>query len=315
MREDAVAPVRTRLAGALAWSAIIAGSLFLAALAAPLVFAALQGLFAEFRYPPSRVFNRVAMGFAVLLLVLLRRELGWPELWRLLGRGSFRGRAAEVAAGLLVSLAAVALGILWAFAAGQLGPTLNPYSFFAMRTAEAFVGGIVVALMEESFFRGLMLSSLARGLGWPVAAVVSSGVYSLVHLLVPDRSVAWEGYSWDAGLGYLVHVLDRQLEPAAVPPLVGLFIAGMVLAWVVRATGSLMLAVGLHAGWAFAFPVVRHATRVLVDIPGTSLLAGQHFVVGTTWAWSSLVLAGVVVVVGARLRERRERGRGCSSPP
>ena len=307
MTEAAVSSLRNRWAGALAWSAVVAGSLLLTALAAPLVFAALQGLVAEFRYPPSRVFNRVAMVFAVLLLVLLRRELGWPELWRLLGRGSVPQRGAEVAVGMTVSLAAVGLGILWAFAVGQLGPTLNPYSFFAMRTAEAFVGGIVVALMEESFFRGLMLSSLARGLGWRAAAVLSSMVYSLVHLLVPDRSVTWEGYSWDAGLGYLVHVLDRQVEPAALPPLFGLFIAGMVLAWVVRATGSLMLAVGLHAGWAFAFPVVRHATRVLVDIPGTSLLAGQHYVVGTTWAWSSLVLAGVVVVVWARLRERRGR--------
>jgi hypothetical protein len=125
--------------------------------------------------------------------------------------------------------------------------------------------------------------------------------YSAVHLLSSDRSFAWHGYSVGAGFAYLVHAVARQLEPATVPVLIGLFLGGVVLAVVVRITESLYLVIGLHGGWVFCFQLLRHATRVLVDIPGTSYLATHHYLVGTGWAWTAMLLSGVIVVCGNRL--------------
>jgi len=83
-----------------------------------------------------------------------------------------------------------------------------------------------------------------------------------------------------------------------------------VLALVVRRTGSLHLVIGMHAAWVFCFQFLRHATRVLVPIPGTSYLATHHYLVGTRWAWVAMILSGVIALAWSRFTASREaRGR------
>lgn len=301
-----------RLGPPVAWSAVLAGGLLIAAMVAPLVLKAICSIAPETGLTLSRVFNRVAMLAAIWMLIAFRRHLGWPELRRLLGRGKWRQRAGEVGIGLAAALLVIAVGVAWAFATHHLGPTLNEYHFFSQRTATTLVGSLVAALIEESFFRGLMLASLTVSVGWWPAALTSSAVYASVHLLSSDRSFVWDGTSVGVGLAYLVHAVGRQLEPQAMPPLLGLFLGGLVLAIVVRVTGSLYLVVGLHAGWIICFQVIRHATRVIGEISGTSLLATRHFLVGTGWAWVVIVLSGVVAIAVVRLTEGVSRSESAT---
>jgi membrane protease YdiL (CAAX protease family) len=199
----------------------------------------------------------------------------------------------------------VGIAVSAAFALDLLGPAASPYDFFAMRTATALAGGLIAALVEETFFRGLMLTSLAASFGFFAAAIASSGAYALVHLLVSDPTLGRQGYTLGAGFSYLVGAVGRQVEPASVLPLVGLFLCGLVLAVAVRRTRSLYLAIGLHAGWAFVFQVLRHATRPLVEIPGHSNLATHHYLVGTLWAWTAVILSGALALVWCALAGSR----------
>ncbi|MEN8162878.1 MAG: CPBP family intramembrane glutamic endopeptidase [Acidobacteriota bacterium] len=288
-----------RWASPIVWVLIFFGGLSLAALVAPAVYAALLAVEPDLRLTLSRVFNRAAMVAAVVMLFVFRRVVGWQELKVLFGRGTKVHRFREVAIGWAAALAAIVAGVAWAMATGRLGVTLNEYHFFAVRTATALIGGLIAALIEESFFRGLMLQSLKGSIGRSAAVVTSSAAYAAVHLLISDRTFVWTGFSLGSGFAYLSQAVGRQLEPASVWPLLGLFLGGVVLALVVGKTRSLYLVIGIHAGWAFAFQVVRHATRVIGDIPGTSELARRHFLVGTGWAWAVLVLSGLVAAVWA----------------
>jgi membrane protease YdiL (CAAX protease family) len=309
-------PARRRLDprfGALvAWSAVFIGGLILAALLAPIAYSAFITIAPDTRVTLSRVFNRAAMVTAVVFMIAFRRHLGWPDLWRLLGRGAWAQRGAEVGVGLAAAIIAVLACAGWAFATDRIGPTLNEYHFISGRTAVTLLGGLAAGLIEESFFRGLMLASLTVSIGWRAAALTSSVAYSAVHLLSSDRSFQWHGYSVGAGLAYLVHAVSRQLEPATIPPLVGLFIGGLALAVVVRVTGSLYLAIGIHAGWILCFQVLRHATRVLGEITGSSYLATHHYLVGTGWAWAAIALSGALAVGWARLTAARSADGGAS---
>jgi membrane protease YdiL (CAAX protease family) len=76
---------------------------------------------------------------------------------------------------------------------------------------------IVAPLVEELFFRGLLLGALRRRWGSPAAVAVSAGVFAVVH---------------------------RQLLP-----LPGLFVLGVVAALLVIRTGRLGPAWTLHAGF------------------------------------------------------------------
>lgn len=290
------APAGWRYRPLLAWTALLLGGLFLASLAAPFIYAALLELLPGARWPFSRIFNRTAMVTAALLLFVLRRPLGWSALPALLAGRSAGRRFGQVVAGLGAALVGVAIATGAACALGQLGPAASPYDFLAGRTANAFIGALAVGLIEETFFRGVMLVSLASALGFPVAAIASSGAYALVHLLVSDPTLGRQGYSLGAGFAYLGHAVGRQVEPASLLPLFGIFLCGLVLAVVVRRSGALWLAIGLHAGWAFAFQVLRHATRPLAEIPGHSFLATHHYLVGTVWAWGGVILSGALAL-------------------
>lgn len=300
----------SRMPALAAWIVVICGGLALAAGLAPVVYAGLVALSPELRWPYARVFNRVAMLAAVVLLVLVRRSVGWEDLLAL-SRGRTPGAGArEVGMGFLCALAAAAVGVTWAWASVEIGAPLATPPRLVSRVASFFVGGLVAGVLEEAFFRGMLFSRLSREIGWRAAVLVSSGIYSLVHLLASDPTVRWSGYSPGFGFDYLGHAVGRQAEPAALPVLFGLFLLGVVLALVVRRTGSLYPAIGLHAGWALSFQLAVHTTRPLIEVPGAGLVAWRHFLAGRPWAWAAMALSGLLVLAWAGLWRRRDRVDG-----
>lgn len=298
---------RSRFRSLLAWTALFVGGLLLAALVAPFCYAAFLKLFPGLSWPFSRIFNRTAMVIAALLLFALRRPLGWSALPALFAGSGSRRKIVQVVTGVAVALigAVVAAGAAWAL--GRLGPAASSYSFFDGRTVTALVGGFVVAGIEETLFRGLMLVSLVATVGFRTAAIASSTAYALVHLLVSDPALGRAGFNLGAGFAYLAHAVGRQIELASLLPLCGLFLCGLVLAFVVRRSGTLYIAIGMHAGWAFSFQVLRHATRPLVAIPGQSYLATHHYLAGTLWAWFGVILSGALALAWIALL-RPDRG-------
>lgn len=83
--------------------------------------------------------------------------------------------------------------------------------------AVAIAAVILAPLWEELTFRGFLLSALAKSrLGFWLAAVVSSGLWTLLHT----------GYSW--------------------PGLMSVFLAGIGLSWIMLRTGSMRAVVVAH---------------------------------------------------------------------
>jgi membrane protease YdiL (CAAX protease family) len=106
--------------------------------------------------------------------------------------------------------------------------------------AIAILGTLLAeALREELAFRGPPQRDLSRVVGFPLAAVFLSGSFTLLHLANPN---------------------------AESTGLLGVFLAGMALAGVVRAEGNLSLAAGLHAGWNVALGMI-----VSVPVSGITL--------------------------------------------
>ena len=117
---------------------------------------------------------------------------------------------------------------------------------------------IMVGWYEELLTRGYWLQNLAEGLGMPLAVLISSAVFSLLHLINPSASIA---------------------------SVLGIFCGGLFLAYAYLRTGRLWLPIGLHIGWnffqgpVFGFPVSGLAsTRLLVHSNnGPLLITGGSF--------------------------------------
>lgn len=136
----------------------------------------------------------------------------------------------------------------------------------------------LVSFLEELVFRGFILQHLLA-YSKPIAVIVSSALYALVHVREPDFLSAATG-----------------LE------LIGLFLLGGVLALSYLHTGQLFVAIGLHA--AFAYGARVNKLLIAFPDPALSWLVGTSRLVNGLAGWAALLaVGGVVIWWGRRSRQ------------
>ena len=114
------------------------------------------------------------------------------------------------------------ISVFHGFSPGTFALNATGIAKYAALWAIAFV---VVGLQEEFFYRGYLLFTLASGIHFWPAAILTSLVFGAVHLSNP-------GESWVGGLQIVIWAL--------------------AMCFTVRRTGSLWFAVGFHAAVDFA---------------------------------------------------------------
>jgi membrane protease YdiL (CAAX protease family) len=137
----------------------------------------------------------------------------------------------------------------------------------AWMMANAAVSGAVVGALEEILFRGVLCRGMADRVGWGVAIPVSSVVYAWSHFL--GRGVKPESVEWSTGLEVVTGMVGGSLGGWAMfPGLPTLTLAGVLLACVLRDTGSLYASMGLHTGWVFWIKMRGALTVQGIDLGG-----------------------------------------------
>jgi len=136
---------------------------------------------------------------------------------------------------------------------------------------------IAAPVIEELFFRGLLLGILLRQLRPMVATLLTSAFFATIHFLkAPARPD--EGVTWVSGFHSLANSFAQFADPAMVLALFAtLFLIGWILADARLRTRSLFLPIGLHSGWIFVAGVFGKLTRretVMLPWLGTNLLTG-----------------------------------------
>lgn len=198
----------------------------------------------------TRYFNRAVLVCAIALI--------WPFLrWVRLDRSllpawrPFRdGLQQWVLCFLLASGLLLALGfIFFKLGAYQLHPR-PPWFKFGEPLTAALGAGIV----EEFFFRSLLLGLLLRTMSTRSALIACTFVFALVHFLKPPEG--WQiddaAVTWNSGFLVLMQIAagfgNVQFLLAEFATL---FAVGWVLAQVRMQTGALWAGIGLHGGWVF----------------------------------------------------------------
>ncbi len=217
----------------------------------------------ESDWPFHRVTSRVwqLLMLIAILLTLRRLSLRTREDW---GYGQPRtaflrqagiGLALGVATMLPMTLVMMALGIL------------EPRPEFGSRllvdsTVTGALTGLAVALIEETFFRGLMYRSVSRESGVAFAAWSTTLVYAAVHFLARTKIPAGE-VAWDSGFRLLGGALVNFTNPLPViDSFVTLLLVGLLLALVRARTGSIAACIGLHMGWVWVIKATTATTQV-----------------------------------------------------
>lgn len=201
--------------------------------------------------PFRRVFDRVLLVVALVGLWPLLRAVGIRS-WRELGFPCARSWWRHAVIG-------YAIGVGSFIVAGLLLIALGERSFDAnMSAAQLLVQilkfaatGIVVAIIEETFFRGGVQGALQRASGPISALVITSAIYSAVHFLKPKGvGIDAEAVTWSSGFDHLWRLVTLSAcVPGVASGFVTLLLAGLVLGWAFVKTRALYLSMGLHAGW------------------------------------------------------------------
>ena len=193
--------------------ALLAGSLVLAAALTYPAWLLVGTVSVE---PVHRVMNRLAMLFALVGLVVLTRRLGLSDRKALgygLPRAEFlRQLGVGWAAGIGLMLPLVAL--LLALDVRQIKPGLD--GDLPAMVASGVLSGLVVAFIEETFFRGVLFTAVARTSGALAAIVAPSLLYAALHFLGGKLRVPPDEVSWMHGFQVLSRLFERYAQPLGI---------------------------------------------------------------------------------------------------
>ena len=244
-----------------------------ALLAPPLFWSAqhFSGFFAKFNF--ESFFHRALLICAIAFLWPLLR---WLRLhsFRDLQLDKNRHALRDAIAGDLLAGIPLLVGAFVLLATRIFLPK-NAISWNAFGAVLA--AAVVVPLIEELFFRGLLLGILLRSLRPVVATLIISGFFAILHFLkAPTRPN--ESVSWLSGFHSIANSFAQFADPMMVlASFTTLFLIGWILADARLRTRSLFLPIGLHSGWILVAGVVGKMTKretIILPWLGTNLLTG-----------------------------------------
>ena len=236
------------------------------------------------RQPFRRVFDRCVLVVAVAGLWPLLRAIGfrsWAELgyvrypdgWKHALVGFIYGDGSFLLAGFIL----IALG------ARTLRTSFDSVNV-AWVQVQFLISAVVVALIEETLFRGGLQGVLQRNGHQTRAIVITSAVYSFVHFLKPQTAgIPASDVTWLSGFQYLGTVLAKSVtQPGMAEGFATLWLAGCVLGLAFARTKALYLSMGIHAGWVLTLKSYAFCT--------TAVLAPRQ----AWWVRSDLISSPVV---------------------
>jgi hypothetical protein len=158
---------------------------------------------------------------------------------------------------------------------------------------QGLLSGLVIAFIEETFFRGILFTAVDRTSSALAAVVAPSVLYAALHFLGGKLRVPPEQVSWEHGFQVLSRLFERYAQPLAfVDSFLALVTLGILLALVRLRTGAIAACIGLHAAGVCAIFVLRDTTTVNGEAKLASIVGTYDGVIGwAAFAWFAAIVA------------------------
>ncbi len=126
----------------------------------------------------------------------------------------------------------------------------------------SFFLALLVALVEESFFRGILLSRNGQGDFLWGAALISSLLYATVHFAKPGLALEVDEVGWFSAFPVLFSAFHKLSEPQFIGSFLTLFIFGVYLCFLRNLYRHLWASIGVHTGTVLLLKLFFETTRV-----------------------------------------------------
>lgn len=255
--------------------------------------------------PFGRYFNRAMLLGALICMIPLVRSLRLKRTH--LGLQKNQYWKSDFAVGFLL-----AAGIL--FILGLIYLSLGFFEainvFEVSEIGKFITAAIVVALLEEFLFRGLLLGAVMRTARPFIALIFVTFFFAMIHFLKPPPNCTnLEDSDVYFGTGFwMIGQIFAQFEnPLFIAKgFLALFAVGLVLGWARLRTSSLWLGIGLHAGWVFCVKTYdyhslapkKYGPDLILPYIGADLKEGLIPLCG-------ICLTGVLASIWLRVRDNK----------
>jgi len=155
------------------------------------------------------------------------------------------------------------------------------------------LSGILVAFIEESFFRGAMQYQMRRNTPLLATVFMTNLLYAAVHFTRPPIPAEGIIIDWNSGWEMLAGMFHQFEDFAGIADsYIALFAAGLLLSLVRERSGNIALCIGIHAGWVLIIKLTREVTDANSNTPAAVLIGSYDNIIG--WA-ATAVLALVTL--------------------
>jgi membrane protease YdiL (CAAX protease family) len=166
----------------------------------------------------------------------------------------------------------------------------------------AFGLAILIGVVEESVFRGMLYSSLKKYLPALSAVLITAVYYAGLHFLDSKAPVSEETLSLKGSFGLLEQAYLNVFAMQDVSAFFALLVVGIFLG-VLRSRGEMNLAlcIGCHTGWVWQIRMCKSMFTVHATTPYSFLVSHYDGVIGWLvagwllvllfiyWSWGQLV--------------------------
>lgn len=203
---------------------------------------------------------------------------------------------AHILGGLLLGILIMTplLAILFALDIRVPAPDFTkPWTFWIGLVLKGLLTGILVGLIEETFFRGALFTAIVQSNNLRMTVFLSSLLYAVVHFIDSQYHIPPDQLNWFSGLVILSKSFEQFTKlDTIIDSLLALFFVGVFLALVRAKSGTISFCIGLHAGWVLSIKIVKKFSRANPDAPLTVLTGNYDGIIGyLAFAWLAVLSA------------------------
>ncbi len=145
----------------------------------------------------------------------------------------------------------------------------------------AFVTALLISLIEEPIFRGLLLTAIYKRMGLCIALLVSAVYYAGLHFLKTGLHIAYADLNVVSVSALLADALSNPFQWIHLQAFIALFMVGIFLGLVrLRMNLGLGFCIGCHAGWVFLIKMTKSMSDVNVNSDYFFLVSPYDGVIG-----------------------------------
>lgn len=166
----------------------------------------------------------------------------------------------------------------------------------------ALTTGLIVAILEETLFRGFLFGALIKYANIRSALWITAFYYAQLHFISGRGDVVPGELRWTSGLELVPAALLQSFNVANLDSFLALFVVSLFLSAVLIETPrGIGYCIGLHAAWVFILKLTKRYSEVVPDSPWSFLIGHYDGMIGYLVAFW---LAAITLVYGYRIRKK-----------